>query len=210
MREGISQNQPLESLNLIRYRINVIRYIRRKSVVWSDREGYCGLAGRRILGGMQRRRKLPRWEYACFNSETSFHVTVWTGELTDENFSFISLRTCNERPAIAHQFQLKAPQYQRESASRFTFAGRIKYAGNSPSRWHETGGADQPHDPAAGTRTKSGNHSFRATCITAHLKNGGRLAVAQQPANHESSHTTGLYDRHGDEITLDEVKRAGI
>lgn len=62
----------------------------------------------------------------------------------------------------------------------------------------------------AGIKTKIGNHSFRATGITAYLKNGGRLEVAQQMANHESSRTTGLYDRRGDEITLDEVERVGI
>lgn len=63
---------------------------------------------------------------------------------------------------------------------------------------------------AAGIRTQIGNHSFRATGITAYLKNGGRLEIAQQMANHESSRTTGLYDRRGDEITLDEVERVGI
>lgn len=62
----------------------------------------------------------------------------------------------------------------------------------------------------AGIRTKIGNHTFRATGITAYLKNGGRLEVAQQMANHESSRTTGLYDRRGDEITLDEIERVGI
>ena len=63
---------------------------------------------------------------------------------------------------------------------------------------------------AAGIRTRIGNHSFRATGITAYLKNGGRLEIAQQMANHESSRTTSLYDRRGDEITLDEVERVGI
>jgi len=63
---------------------------------------------------------------------------------------------------------------------------------------------------SAGIRTHIGNHSFRATGITAYLKNGGRLEIAQQMANHESSRTTGLYDRRGDEITLDEVERVGI
>ncbi len=62
----------------------------------------------------------------------------------------------------------------------------------------------------AGMKTRIGNHSFRATGITAYLKNGGRLEIAQQMANHESSRTTGLYDRRGDEITLDEVERVGI
>jgi len=47
----------------------------------------------------------------------------------------------------------------------------------------------------AGIKTKIGNHSFRATGMTAYLKNGGRLQIAQQKADHESSRTTVLYDR---------------
>jgi hypothetical protein len=61
----------------------------------------------------------------------------------------------------------------------------------------------------AGILTKIGNHSFRATGITAHLKNGGKLEIAQQTA-HESSRTTGLYDRRDDDVSLDEVERIGI
>src|SRR6202041_2865804 len=63
---------------------------------------------------------------------------------------------------------------------------------------------------AAGISTKIGNHSFRATGITEYLKNGGKLEIAQQMANHESSRTTGLYDRRNDEVSLDEVERIGI
>ena len=59
----------------------------------------------------------------------------------------------------------------------------------------------------AGISTKIGCHSFRATGITNYLQNGGRLEVAQQMAGHESPRTTGLYDRRGDEISLDEVER---
>lgn len=59
----------------------------------------------------------------------------------------------------------------------------------------------------AGIGTKIGCHSFRATGITNYLKNGGRLEIAQQMAGHESSRTTGLYDRRGDEISLDEIER---
>jgi integrase len=62
----------------------------------------------------------------------------------------------------------------------------------------------------AGIKTKIGNHTFRATGITAYLKNGGRLEVAQQIAAHESSRTTGLYDRRGDDVSLDEVERIAI
>lgn len=55
--------------------------------------------------------------------------------------------------------------------------------------------------------TKIGCHTFRATGITEYLKNGGKLEIAQQMANHESSRTTGLYDRRNDQVSLDEVER---
>ena len=60
---------------------------------------------------------------------------------------------------------------------------------------------------AAAIATKIGNHSFRATGITAYLKNGGTLEKAAQMANHASTRTTQLYDRRADEVTLDEVER---
>jgi site-specific recombinase XerD len=62
----------------------------------------------------------------------------------------------------------------------------------------------------AGIATKAGNHSFRATGITAYLKNGGSLEKAAVMANHSSTRTTQLYDRRRDEMTLDEVEKIGI
>jgi site-specific recombinase XerD len=59
----------------------------------------------------------------------------------------------------------------------------------------------------AGIKTKIGCHTFRATGITEYLRNGGKLEVAQQMANHESARTTGLYDRRNDQVSLDEVER---
>jgi integrase len=63
---------------------------------------------------------------------------------------------------------------------------------------------------AAGIATKLGNHSFRATGITAHLKNGGTLEKAAAMANHPATRTTQLYDRRRDEVGLDEVERIVI
>lgn len=60
---------------------------------------------------------------------------------------------------------------------------------------------------AVEVRTQICCHSFRATGITEYLRNGGKLEVAQQMANHESARTTGLYDRRNDQISLDEVER---
>ena len=63
---------------------------------------------------------------------------------------------------------------------------------------------------AAGIATQIGNHSFRATGITAYLKNGGTLERAANMANHSSTRTTQLYDRRSDNVTLDEVERVMI
>jgi site-specific recombinase XerD len=63
---------------------------------------------------------------------------------------------------------------------------------------------------AAGIMTRIGNHTFRATGITAYLKNGGTLETAAAMANHSSTRTTQLYDRRGEQVTLDEVERVRI
>ena len=63
---------------------------------------------------------------------------------------------------------------------------------------------------AAGIETRIGNHSFRATGITAYLKNGGTLENAAAMANHASTRTTQLYDRRRDDISLDEVERIRV
>src|SRR5437764_8869922 len=63
---------------------------------------------------------------------------------------------------------------------------------------------------ACGLPSSTCCHTFRATGITAYLKNGGTIENAQAIAAHESPGTTKLTDRTGDEITLDEVERIAI
>ena len=58
--------------------------------------------------------------------------------------------------------------------------------------------------------TQIGNHSFRATGITAYLKNGGTLERAAAMVNHALTRTTQLYDRRSDEVMLGEVERIRI
>jgi site-specific recombinase XerD len=60
---------------------------------------------------------------------------------------------------------------------------------------------------AAGINAPIGNHSFRATGITAYLANGGALEHAQEMAAHESPRTTKLYDRTKERLTQEEVER---
>lgn len=62
----------------------------------------------------------------------------------------------------------------------------------------------------AGIKTRIGNQTFRATGITAYLKNKGTLEHAQTIANHASPRTRKLYDRRSDEISLDEVQKIAI
>ena len=59
----------------------------------------------------------------------------------------------------------------------------------------------------AGIYAPIGNHTFRATGITAYLANGGALEHAQEMAGHESPRTTKLYDRTKERLTQDEVER---
>ena len=60
---------------------------------------------------------------------------------------------------------------------------------------------------AAGIHAPIGNHTFRATGITAYLANGGALEHAQEMAAHESPRTTKLYDRTKERLTQDEEER---
>jgi hypothetical protein len=58
---------------------------------------------------------------------------------------------------------------------------------------------------AAGIEARIGNHTFRATGITAYLRNSDKLEVAQQIANLGSPRTK-LYDRRKDEISINEIE----
>jgi integrase len=64
---------------------------------------------------------------------------------------------------------------------------------------------DQPE-----SQRSSGNDSFRATGITAYLKNGGTPEKAAALAKHASTRTTQLYHRRRNEVSLDEVERIVI
>lgn len=59
----------------------------------------------------------------------------------------------------------------------------------------------------AGLGERIGCHSFRATGITMYLQNHGLLEHAQAIACHESPRTTKLYDRTGDQLSLDEIEK---
>jgi site-specific recombinase XerD len=91
-----------------------------------------------------------------------------------------------------------------------TAAGKTGVLSQKPLHQQDAYRMIQRRAKAAGIRTRIGNHTFRATGITAYLKNSGKLEVAQRIANHESPRTTKLYDRRNDEISLDEIERIAI
>ena len=77
-------------------------------------------------------------------------------------------------------------------------------------RDHNEAAEATPQEKETGAQKFSapiGNHSFRATGITAYLLNGGALEHAQTMAAHESPRTTKLYDRTTERLTQDEVER---
>ena len=118
-------------------------------------------------------------------------TTTWSGIWTN-----ISPRPASRRTRDAPLFQ--------------TAAGRTgRLTGNA--LWQQDAyRMIQRRAKAAGIQTRIGNHTFRATGITAYLKNSGTLETAQHIANHESPRTTKLYDRRQEEISLDEVERIAI
>jgi integrase len=62
----------------------------------------------------------------------------------------------------------------------------------------------------AGIATRIGNHTSRATGITAYRKNGGTPECTATMANHASMRTRQLYERRSEDITLDEVEHVLI
>jgi site-specific recombinase XerD len=89
-------------------------------------------------------------------------------------------------------------------------AGRTGILTDRPMHRVDAYGMVRRRTAEAGFKGKLGCHVFRATGITAYLEAGGTLENAQAMAAHESPRTTKLYDRTGDEITLDEVERITI
>jgi hypothetical protein len=57
---------------------------------------------------------------------------------------------------------------------------------------------------ATGIHASIGNHTFRATGITAYLANGGALKHARKWRRARARRTTKLYDRAKERLTQDE------
>ena len=88
-----------------------------------------------------------------------------------------------------------------------TAEGRAGRLSDRPMRQPDVYRMIQRHAAVAGLATRIGCHSWRARGITAYLENGGLLEHAQAMAAHASPRTTRLYDRRGEQVSLDEVER---
>ena len=97
------------------------------------------------------------------------------------------------------------PSAARNQTGTFQLPGSIR--DGWPLDTQHFGEQVQRRARSVGITTRVGNHTFRATGVTAYLKNGGTLEKAAQMANHASTRTTQLYDRRAEEVTLDEVER---
>ncbi len=89
-------------------------------------------------------------------------------------------------------------------------AGRTGTLADKPMNRVDAWRMIQRRAAGLGMKVRIGCHTFRATGITAYLEASGTLENAQAMAAHESPRTTKLYDRTGDEITLDELERITI
>lgn len=96
--------------------------------------------------------------------------------------------------------QKDAPLFQ-------TTRGRSRRLTGTPLHRREAWAMVKRRVAKCGVNPQACNHTFRASGITNYLRNGGSRDNAQKIAAHEDGRTTALYDRRGDEISLDEIER---
>jgi site-specific recombinase XerD len=115
-----------------------------------------------------------------------------------------------------HKLEILLDQYMAAAGIVSDTDGPLfRTTGRSTGEMHRLGQSDayrmiRRRAKQAGIKTKIGNHSLRATGITDYLKSNGSLSEARKMANHADTRTTQLYDRRGDESSLDEYEKVGI
>jgi site-specific recombinase XerC len=120
------------------------------------------------------------------------------------------------RSALSSQLETLLDQYLAAAGIAADTDGALfRTTGRSTGEIHWLGQSDayrmiQRRAKQAGIKTKIGNHSLRAGGITDYLKSNGSLSEARKMANHADSRATRLYDRRGDEASLDEYEKMGI
>jgi site-specific recombinase XerD len=108
--------------------------------------------------------------------------------------------------AAGHIDMPTAPLFQTFANAGPRVDGARALSGN-PMSQSMTWEMIQRRAETADIETAVGNHTFRATGITAYLSNGGTIERAAIIAGHASTRTTQLYDRRPDDVTLDEIEK---
>lgn len=91
-----------------------------------------------------------------------------------------------------------------------TARGRTALLTDKPMRRTDVLAMVKRRCTAAGLPSSICNHSFRATGITIHQENGGRLEDAQELAGHADMRTTQLYNRKMRKVARAEVERVQL
>jgi len=107
--------------------------------------------------------------------------------MVDMNYTLPS-RGCKRKIGVAERIYSKVPV----TASRHNLGRCPRHQTLTHGSAIDPRASDAVPSRVALIKTLIGCHTFRATGITAYLKNGGKLDVAQQMAAHESARTTGL------------------
>lgn len=97
----------------------------------------------------------------------------------------------------------KAPLFQSAKGRTGTLTG-------NPMRRTDVLAMVKRRCKAAGLPASISNHSFRATGITIHQENGGKLEDAQELAGHADMRTTQLYNRKKTKIARAVVERVQL
>lgn len=172
------------------------------------------------LPGLRDRALIGIMVYTFARVEAALSMTVedyyiqgkrsWV-RLKEKNAKAIDMPAHHKLEEFVDAYMDMAGLAGNKKASLFqTFRGRSVQMTGRPMSQSDAWRMIRRRALAAGIATAIGNHSFRATGITNYLTNGGKLETAQQMAGHESSRTTGLYDRRNDDLSLDEIERISI
>jgi site-specific recombinase XerD len=124
-----------------------------------------------------------------------------------------------ERRIPAHRL-IRAALRGYAAAARFEPISKAPLFQSAPRRSHALSGKPMHRTDvwamvkrrcaAAGLPSTICNHSFRATGITIHQENGGRIEDAAELAGHASTRTTQLYNRKGRKVARAEVERVQL
>lgn len=172
-----------------------------------DTSNICGLRDRALIGVMV-------YSFARVSAVTKMKVEDyyqnrkrWWFRLHEKGGKRHDVPAHHNAEAYVDAYLVAAGISDQKKAPLFRTVNKYRQLTDSPMYREDVLRMIKRRAEDAGLPGTTCCHTFRATGITAYLKNGGTIENAQAIAAHESPRTTKLYDRTSDEITLDEVER---